>query len=452
MIINDFKLLVKLLKPLKVYNLYHFKPIEGFNIDSRQLKVKEGFIAILGKYHDGHEFILKAVAGGARAIIAQKYIPTKPKVPYFVVNDTQESLGRIAEYIRIKKKPLVYGITGSLGKTTTKEMLSFLLEPHLKVLKNKRTENNFLGVGKTILSLRDEKVMILELGTNAKGEIETLAHISKPDIGVITFIKPVHLEGLKSMRGIYEEKISLFKAKSGMKAVLNRDDPYLRKVHLKQKTYWFGQSEDNNVFAKLIVRNETDSIFLVQNKYRLMLPSNREFFITNALAAILSAHLLGISLKRLVERMNEFKDFPSMRMELQRLKGFLVLNDAYNANPYSFSKVLETVGNYDSKKIAVVGDMLELGKKSRYYHEQIAYKLAKGGFDYCFTIGEQTFYLNKKLRQLGHKRAFHFDKTKAIADFINKKFKDKVELKKRYLIFLKASRKMKLEEILGYLK
>jgi len=331
-------------------------------------------------------------------------------------------------------------------------MLSFLLEPHLKVLKNKRTENNFLGVGKTILSLRDEKVMILELGTNAKGEIETLAHISKPDIGVITFIKPVHLEGLKSMRGIYEEKISLFKAKSGMKAVLNRDDPYLRKVHLKQKTYWFGQSEDNNVFAKLIVRNETDSIFLVQNKYRLMLPSNREFFITNALAAILSAHLLGISLKRLVERMNEFKDFPSMRMELQRLKGFLVLNDAYNANPYSFSKVLETVDNYDSKKIAVVGDMLELGKKSRYYHEQIAYKLAKGCFDYCFTIGEQAFYLNKKLRQLGHKKAFHFDKTRAIADFINKKFKDKVELKKRYLIFLKASRKMKLEEILGYLK
>lgn len=452
MIINDFKLLVRLLKPLKVYNLYHFKPIEGFSIDSRQLKAKSGFIAILGKYHDGHNFIQKAVSNGAKAVIAQKYIPTRPKVPYFVVDNTQESLAKIAEYIRKKKKPLVYGITGSLGKTTTKEMLSFLLEPQLKVLKNKRTENNFLGVCKTIISLRDEKVMILELGTNAKGEIETLANISKPDIGIVIFIKPVHLEGLKSMRGIYEEKMSLFKVKSNMKAVLNRDDPYLCRNDLSQRTYWFGQSQNNNIFAKLIERNKASSIFLVQNKYQLRLPSNREFFITNALAAILSAHLLGIPLKRLVERMNEFKDFPSMRMELKRIKGFLVLNDAYNANPYSFSKVLEIIDNYDLKKIAIIGDMLELGKKSRYYHEQIADKLMRGHFDYCLTLGERAFYLNKKLRRLGHKKAFHFDQPKAIADFINKEFRDKIELKKRHLIFLKASRKMKLEEVLGYLK
>jgi len=452
MFISDFKLLERLLKPAKIYNLYYFKPFSVFSIDSRSLRSGQAFIAIKGKYHDGHEFIKRVVSKGASLVIAERYIPTKRKIPFYVVDDTQGALAQITAYVRVKKKPFVYGVAGSLGKTTTKDMLSFLLEPECKVLKNKRTENNFLGVSKTMLSLDKEKVVILELGTNAKGEIELLSDISRPDVGIVTFIKPVHLQGLKSMQGIYKEKISLFKANPKMKAVLNRDDPYLARVDLGRKTYWFGRSENNDIFARLVKRTESGSVFIINNKYSLTLPLNREIFITNALAAILSAHLLGIPYERLVKRMNSFSDFPSMRMQVCRLKGFFILNDAYNSNPYSFRKALESLKNYPLRKIAVVGDMLELGNKSRYYHEQLAYMIKESNLDYCLTFGGHSLCLKQKLRELGYKKAFHFRKKSQIAEFINNKTKGDNELKKRYLIFLKASRNMELEKVIDYLR
>ena len=285
-LISDFRLLKNLLKPKEIRNIYHFKPIKGFSIDSRSIKKNQAYIAIKGKHHDGHKFIKRAVAKGATFVIGQKYVPTKPCVPFYIVDNTYDALAAIAAYIRKEKKPLVYGITGSIGKTTTKEMLSFLLEPYFKVLKNKKTENNLLGVGKTILSLQEERVVVLELGTNSQGEIKTLSQVSKPDIGIITFIKPVHLEGLKSLEGILKEKASLLGVNPQIKAVLNSDDPYLAKVKVPNKIYWFSKNKRSDLYGRLIKREDGDSIFLIQNKYRLTLPLHYEEFITNSLAAM----------------------------------------------------------------------------------------------------------------------------------------------------------------------
>ena len=452
MIISDFKVLERILKPEKIYNLYHFKPLKGFSLDSRSIARGEAFVAIKGKHYDGHSFIRRAIARGASLIVAERYIPTKPKVPFFIVRNSYQALKSIAAYVRKKKNPFVFGITGSLGKTTTKEMLSFLLAPHFKVLKNKGTENNLLGVTKTCFLLRDEEVLILELGTSIKGEIESLSEIATPDVGIITFVKPVHLEGLGSLKGVFDEKTSLLKANPKMKAVLNRDDPYLSKMRRSNKIYWFGKEKRNNLFVRLIGRDGGVSTFLIQDKYELSLPSYCEGFISNILAAILGAKILGLPLKELIERIRGYRNFLPLRMQTQKHRGFSILNDAYNANPHSLQVAFKSLEKCPLKKIAVIGDMLELGKRSRYYHELLAGQIKRGKFDYCLTLGEYTQHLERKLKGLGYRKAFHFSSHKAIAQFINKRIGPSLANKKRYLIFLKGSRKMELEKVIKYLR
>jgi len=294
--------------------------------------------------------------------------------------------------------------------------------------------------------------MILELGTNARGEIEQLAKICRPNVGIITFIKPVHLQGLGSLKGVLKEKTSLLKGNRRIKAILNKDDPYLAKIKSRVATYWFGEDKTSNLFATLVERNDKEAIFLVQGKYKLILPRHQQRFISNALAAILGAHLLGINLKKLVRKMNRFKGFLSMRMEMKRIKGFLVLNDAYNANPYSFSQALNVLKEYPLRKVAIVGDMLELGPKAIYYHKQLAKQIMSSDIDYCFSYGKYSACIDDTLRKLGHKNSFCVDSCQKIAQTINKKIGRTPELKKRYLIFLKGSRKMELEKVIKHLK
>ena len=154
--INDFLTLKKLLKPDKIYNLYFFKPVKGFSLDTRTLKKEQAYIALKGEHKDGHDYIAEAVRKGASLIIAQKYIAVPHKVPFFIVGDSYLALAKCARYVRKYKNPFVYAITGSVGKTTTKEMLAFCLRDKFKVLKNNKTENNILGVAKTIFALNDE--------------------------------------------------------------------------------------------------------------------------------------------------------------------------------------------------------------------------------------------------------------------------------------------------------
>ncbi|MBU1112340.1 MAG: UDP-N-acetylmuramoyl-tripeptide--D-alanyl-D-alanine ligase [Candidatus Omnitrophica bacterium] len=446
----------RMIKPKGVYRPEKFKPLEGFSIDSRTIKKGQGFVAVKGKLFDGHDFIPEAQSRGAACIICQRSVGAgfKPalKVPFLVVEDSYQALISIASYIREKKKPFVYAITGSLGKTTTKEMLYFLLEGHCRVLKNKKTENNLLGVVKTIFSLNHQEVVIAELGTNQPGEIGVLSGILKPDVGVITFVKPVHLEGLSSLEGIFREKISLGLSNPAMKLVLNRDDAYLRRVKDKKNVYWFGTKSNNHLFARRIAKDSQNCWFRIQNAYELAIPNHLEGFITNVLAAVLSGHLYGIPIEKLVSKIKGFKKYPLMRMQIQKTARFSILNDAYNANPYSVKQALNSLKNHPLKKIAVIGDMLELGKKTAYYHRCLAPYLVKNKFDYCLTLGDYTRQLNRRLSQIGYKRAYHFSSHRDLARFINQKIVPLKNQAKQYLIFLKGSRKMELEKIIPYLK
>ncbi|MFA5271837.1 MAG: UDP-N-acetylmuramoyl-tripeptide--D-alanyl-D-alanine ligase [Candidatus Omnitrophota bacterium] len=446
MIIKDFSKLEKLLDPYKIYNLFHFNAIAGFSIDSRSIKKGDAFIALKGKLCDGHDFIKDAVKNGASCVIAEKEIGFKCKVPVFLIDDAYVALAKICRYVREKKNPVVYAISGSVGKTTTKEMLYFLLEKDFSVLKNYKTENNVLGVAKTIFSLNDEKVLILELGTNHPGEIGNLSSMAYPDTGIITFVKPVHLEGLKSLEGVFREKTELLRANPRINAVLNRDDAHLRKVNFCKNTFWFGKNKECNLYAKFLRSDINESVFLIQNEFELRLSNGFPGFIYNALSAILAASLMRVPVRKLVERLNDFKDFPSQRMEMKKINNLVFMNDAYNSNPYAFCEALHMVRKFPLKKIAVVADMLELGPKSEYYHRKLARPVIHAGFDYVLTFGKYSAYLKDDLKKLGYKNAYHFSSCEDIADFIGK------YAKQGSLVFLKGSRGMQLEKVLDLVK
>ncbi len=456
--ITDHTLLARIVKPYQMRGLYHFRPVSSFSIDSRSLTPGQGFIAIKGKFHDGHDYIVEAVAKGASLIISQRSPNANQggaaaiaRLPYYLVDDTYRALGELCHFIRRSKKLFVVGITGSVGKTTTKEMLVFLLNARQAPASNQGTENNFLGLAKTILAVKDQKSMVVELGANHPGEIQSLADVCQPDLGIITYIKPVHLEGLKSLREIYQEKISLFAAHPRMKAVLNRDDPYLCRTRLARKIYWYGKSKTCDLWASVLKRQDGLTFFRLQGKHLLSLPTYREYFISNALAAILTAHLLGFSIEESAERMSRFDNYLSMRMEMQRRKGLLVVNDAYNANPYACVQALRALRTYPGRKIAVLADMLELGPKSALYHKMLAPELIKNRFDCCLTFGRDSAYLQEQLRSLGFRQAFHLSSYRAIARFIKLRSRQRGNRADACLVFLKGSRKMGLEKVLEYL-
>ena len=441
--ITDFKQINQLVNPIKMSNLCNFKSIKGFSIDSRTIKKGECYLALKGEHHDGHKFIATAVKKGASCIISERKIKNI-NVPVLVVNDSYKALEKVVQFVRKKKNPFVYAITGSVGKTTTKEMLYYLLKRDFKVKCNTKTENNILGVAKTILSLKDEDVLVLELGTNAPGEIKTLGKMCLADVSIITFIKPVHLEGLKSIKGIAKEKTSLLKTNKKMKAVINGDDPYLNRVRKSKKVFRFGQDKSNDLYATVVAWGSKKTVFRLQDKFSLTINSPFEGFIYNALAAILAARLLKEPLAKLTRRLNKFKNFPAQRMSLNSHKKYTVLNDAYNANPYSVEQALKLASRYKMPKIAVLGDMLELGKKTVFYHKQLAYLVKAAGFDHVFTLGKYSRHISQRLKQIGFSCAKHCLTHQEIVKSIKK---ITAKSPKRWLIFLKGSRKMELETI-----
>lgn len=444
--ITNFKTIENIVRPSKIYNLYYFRPVRGFSLDSRSLKKGEAFIALEGKYKDGHRFIRDAVKKGTGLVIATKYIETEPKIPQFIVEDTYQALRRIIIYLRRKSGRTVFvAVTGSVGKTTTKEILEFLLKPYRKVLKSKGTENNILGVAKTMFSCLGHDAVILELGTNKKGEIFDLANLVKPDIGIITCIRPVHLVGLGSLKQIKDEKLSLFKAASGAEAILNSSDPQLIAAKIKNKIHWFGKNK-KGLYFRLMKRKDNRVYFKVLDRFDLILPLHLEHYIDNYLAALSAARLFGLSYRELIARLNSFKGFFPMRMEQKQIGSYLVLNDAYNANPASFEKALLALKHFRLPKIVVAADMLELGVKTDYYHHKLASQIIRSGCQYCLTLGNFTTIVNKQLKALNYRNAFHFSSHKEIANFLKRRFKNK-----KCLILLKGSRSMELERVLKFL-
>jgi UDP-N-acetylmuramoyl-tripeptide--D-alanyl-D-alanine ligase len=371
---------------------------EGVSIDSRTISANELFIAIRGNVHDGHRFVSNVITGGVRGLIVSKDAGTDwqdKDIVCVVVSDTTKALGDLASFNRRRTDVSVVAITGSNGKTTTREMTASVVSTRYKTLSSKGNFNNEIGLPLTLLNLKNShQWAVLELGTNRPGEIDRLGEICIPDIGVITNIGFAHLEGLGSIEGVMNAKGELLKRiKPEGTAVLNADDSRVSYLSTKtsRKVLYFGLSEDARIKA-LDVNETTTGIF-----FTLVLPEERipielrvhgGFMVSNALAAASVGYIIGLSSEEIKAGLEYFRPVKG-RINIFDLRGVHIIDDTYNANPDSMEAAIRILSSLkgNSRGILVAGDMLELGEHAEFMHRKIGALSARSNIARLYITG-----------------------------------------------------------------
>ncbi|MGD9014864.1 MAG: UDP-N-acetylmuramoyl-tripeptide--D-alanyl-D-alanine ligase [Candidatus Omnitrophota bacterium] len=430
--------------------------VKGVSIDSRIINSEELFIAIKGAHFDGHDFIYQAIHRGAKAIISQAHPPKGidyTKIAYIQVTNTRRALADLARFHRRRFNIPVIAITGSNGKTTTKDMLVWILSKQKKVLSNPGTQNNEIGVPLVLLKLNNShRVAVLELGTNHFGEIAYLVNIAQPNLGIITNIGPAHLEYLRDLPGVYKEKMSLLKHLLFPRiAVLNADQPRFAKVKNSNSVFiiTYGIKNKCDFQARSVRLTAQKSLeFSVNSNYRNKVKLNTIGYanIYNALAAIVAARLLGCDYQSISQRLARFV-FPPGRMRLIKLKGISFIDDTYNSNPASLSCALDVLreSKVKGRRIFVMGDMLELGKSSERFHRQAGIKIAQT-CDAFISVGKLAQIAAHWAVRVGlnKHRVFSCLNSRKAGSLLFQMLKPD----SRDLILVKGSRLMNMEEVL----
>lgn len=372
----------------------------SISTDTRHLQPGALFVALRGPNHDGHGYVVEALRRGAVAVVVDHVAAHVDAGHALVVPDTLHALGDIAAWTRRRQAPRVAAITGSNGKTTTKEMLAAICEQaswppaRARVLKTVGTENNLVGVPLTLLRLQgDEAVVVLEMGMNAPGEIARLTDIAAPDVGVITNVGPAHLEGLGTVEGVAAAKGEMFAhMTAGATIAVNMDDEWVRRVAagFSGARIEFGTGRDVHAIAvvdhgfaglqfDLRIGDRSATV-------RLNIAGTHN--VSNALAAAAVAHGLGLSIDVIRDGLEKAPTLPMRMQVLQLANGTTVLNDGYNANPASMAAALRFMGQRSGRAIAVLGEMRELGATSAALHEEIGRIAAQCGVYLLVTVGD----------------------------------------------------------------
>jgi len=438
----------------------------NISMDSRTIKKGDAFIAIKGDNFDGHDFIDEVLQKGATCIIGdsrvRKYTIRPPafggrtqyaiqKHIFIEVKDTVKALGDIAGFQRRKYDFPVIAISGSAGKTTVKEMIAWVLSGSFNVLRNEGTKNNQIGLPQTLLrSSSDHDLAVLELGTNHPGEIKYLADICQPNIGVITNIGPAHLEYFHDLNGVLKEKYSLINSlrRPGI-VFLNADDALLRKK-LRQKPrdlifFSFGIKSKGDFMASDIKYNSGKLEFLVQQKHKFSLNTLGYSNIYNALVAIGVSRVFGVGYKEIIRRLSEFS-FPKSRLNLIKLSDIRFIDDTYNSNPLSLRQALEALRslNIIGRKIFIMGDMLELGRKEMAFHLKAGREIAQA-CDVFVAVGKLSKLAASSAESfgLGLRNIFTCKSSQEARDILF----NQISPEKNDIVLVKGSRGMKMEEI-----
>jgi UDP-N-acetylmuramoyl-tripeptide--D-alanyl-D-alanine ligase len=429
--------------------------VKGVSIDSRTIHKGEAYFAIKGERYDGHDFIKEAV-NKAASVVVYSNKNLKPfthfsKFPAMVkTENTIVALGKFAKYYRRKFKNIsVVGITGSNGKTTTKEILFSILNNKGKTLSNKGNFNNKIGLPLSIFNLTSQyQYAIFEIGTSLYGEIEILSGILMPDVAIITNIGFSHLETLISPKGVFKEKKVLFeKVKENGCLIINNDDKFLRTIIDvdRCKIITFGLDCQADVTAeniKLLPDQTVFNIYFNKESLEIFMPVRAKFNVYNALSAAACALGLGLSLRDIKTGIESFSH-PKMRMETVYVKnGGVLINDAYNANPSSMRNSIDAVlQSYPCKKVnLVLADMLELGNKSDEYHFELGKFIGDKKINSVNLFGDVIF--NTKIG-LGDKKNVFYSKS---SDELLNNLKN-IDIDENSVFLFKGSRGMKLEEI-----
>ena len=424
----------------------------GVSIDSRAVKSGEIFIAISGNRFDGHNFVAEAIAKGAGCVIVSKpkavLTGDRLSAGVILVEDTLSALSSLAYWHRKRFAIPVLCVTGSNGKTTTKEMLGRLLSSKYKVLKNEGTQNNIIGLSLTLLKLREEHgAVVLELGTNHFGEIKELARIAAPNVGIITNIGPAHLEFFGDEKGVLREKWSLIEELAFPRmAILNADDDLLQEKILSPgdvTVFTFGIKNKADWTAKKIASGKSKASFMIKN-YPIELDSPAKINVYNALAAYGAARIFSVDAYDIIRSFRAFK-FPDSRFQSKRLNGLNLIDDAYNSNPTSFFGALEAFSGLKSRgrKIVVMGDMLELGFSAEELHRKIGHTIGQAKVDMLIGIGPLAGLACEEAKASGfNPRAVYTCGSSQEARNIIPGL-----VRKNDTILIKGSRAMRLEEI-----
>ncbi len=420
-----------------------------FIIDSRKLKKGDVFIAIKGQNHDAHEFITKDLREKAAMLIVSKswYNKVRPATGCFIlVQDTIKAMLQLAKCYREELGIKIVAITGSNGKTTTRSMIGRVLARKFKVFETSGNFNNRIGLPLSVFRIKPEhEIAVIEMGTNHFGEIKELSETIHPDMAVITNIGRGHLEFLKDRRGVLKAKIEIL---SGMgrtgELIVNNDDSLLHSYRPRRGIRKLTAGFDGNATLKGIglstslIRGTT---FKAEgNIVRLGIPGKGAA--EDALLALLVGKRLGIPVKDALLGLKEVK-VPSDRMEIKKYKGVTLVIDCYNANPDSLSNVLNLLGKEKIKgrKIAVLGNMGELGDKSVLFHRESGKEVMKNGFDVLLTLGKLGKEIAEGARKSGLLNSFAYDDLNQITSVI------KASMNKGDIVLIKGSHSMHMENI-----
>lgn len=391
----------------------------GVSIDSRTVKADELFFCIRGDRFDGHDFLADALKKNVAGIVLSQPAKLQDAVanppgesgPFIIrVSDTLNALQELARFYRKQIPVRVVGVTGTNGKSTTKEMIAAIAETRFKTLKTQGNLNNHIGLPLSVLKMdRDHEVAVLEMGMSAAGEIRRLAEIAQPDIGLITNISAAHLVELKSVQHIQAAKGELFEALGDAHtAIVNADDPLVLELarSLKARTITFAIDNAADVRAGDIRPLANDgfdfSVRLFDKDFPLRLPFLGSCNIYNALAAMAAGYSLGVPAEDMAAGLHNCRRMPQ-RYEIIQHNSMTLINDAYNANPISMMESLKTLSNYATRgrRMLVIGDMLELGEQSRSAHLQLGREIAGRPIDLLVTVGELAALAAQGAREQG---------------------------------------------------
>lgn len=417
--------------------------------DTRAVKPGDLFIPLVGETFDGHDFIEQAVKNGAIGVITSRPNQKIPShVSVILVDDTLTALQDLARFHRQRFSIPIVAITGSNGKTTTKDMTAAILSSRFKVLKTKANYNNEIGLPLTLLELTDEhEVAVVEMGMRGKGQISQLAHIALPTIAVITNVGETHIELLGSIEAIASAKAELLEVipENGL-TILNGDDDYVKAMamHVTSRLSSFGlecgEIRGDKIHADISSMNfECHSI---QGVFSVHLPTVGRHNIYNALAAITVGLEVGLNFEEICAGLSQFNASP-MRLHIEKIGDYTVINDAYNASPMSMLAAINTLGEIAiNRKIAVLGDMLELGHIGVEAHRQIGEKLAQCHIDIVVTVGTLASHIAQSAKEHGL--------TMSIACHSHDEAQERLKkiIQPGDTILIKGSRGMKMENII----
>ena len=415
----------------------------GFTRNTKEINKGDVFIGLKGNT-DGSIYYLDALKNGAKGVIVNKgVISNYEKIDntfILEVDDTIKALGQIASLKRSKYNIPIVAITGSVGKTSTKDIVASVISQKYKVLKTAGNLNNDIGMPLMILKLKDEEVLVLEMGMNHAGEISYLSKIAKPTLAIITNVGSAHIGNLGSRENILKAKLEITEGLSG-KLIINNDNDMLHNYYLSNKDniITVGINNDSDIMAKDISYEGNTSY--KYNDTLINLNVGGEAFIYNSMLAIAAGKELGLSMEEIKKGIESF-ELTKSRLQIYNVNGYKIIDETYNANYDSMREAIKNLGKESGRKIAVLGDMLELGDYSKEIHSNVGKVVSENNIDLLVTVGNDSKYINDN----SNIENVHFSTNEEAIKYL------KENITTGDVVLLKASNSLNFIEIVNALK